>query len=71
MKNGCDTVILAGTRSGKSLLFQALFIIKINIIVPVIMPILALMEDQLQSIKKQNTSIIVFMSDTIATNSQV
>lgn len=52
VKNGYDTVVLAGTRSRKSLLFQTLSIIKKNIIVLVIMPILALMEDQFQSIKE-------------------
>lgn len=46
MKNEPDIVILAGIRSGKSFLFQTLFIIKKNVIVLVIMPTLALMEYQ-------------------------
>lgn len=46
MKNKPDIVILAGIRSGKSFLFQTLFIIKKNVIVLVIMPTLALMEYQ-------------------------
>ena len=35
------------------------------------MPTLALMEDQLQSIKKQGTSVITLTSDTIAADPQV
>lgn len=47
IKNGRNIVILAKTRLGKSLLFQVLSIIKINAIVLVIIPILALIKDQL------------------------
>ncbi len=45
IKQGRDTVIMAGIRSGKSLLFQAPPLIMRNAILLVIMPILALMED--------------------------
>ncbi len=48
IKQGLDMVIMAGTGSGKSLLFQALPLIIKNAIVLVIMPTLALMKDQCQ-----------------------
>ena len=64
-------MVLAEIGSGKSLLFEAFLIIKKNTIVLVIMPTLALMKDQLQSIKKQGTSVIALMSDTIAADPQV
>lgn len=71
VKNGCDTVVLAGTGSGKSLLFQALLLIKKNAIVLVVMPTLALMENQLQAIEKHGTSVVALTSDAIAADPQV
>lgn len=52
MRNGHDRVVLAETRCSKSFLFQIFPIIKKNVILPVIVQTLALIKDQLQSIKK-------------------
>ena len=48
IKQGRDTVVMAGTGLGKSLVFQILPLITKDAIVLVVMPTLALMEDQLQ-----------------------
>ena len=48
IKQKLNAVIMASTRSGKSLLFEALPFIIRNAIVLVIMPILALIENQCQ-----------------------
>lgn len=71
MKNRRDTVVLDGIGSGKSLLFQALPLIKKNAIVLVVMPSLTLIEDQLQAIEKQGTSVVAFTSYAIAADLQV
>ncbi len=61
-------VIMASTGSGKSLLFQVLpFIIK-NAIVLVIMPILSLIEDQCQWMKKYGILVVALIADIIATD---
>lgn len=71
VKNGRDTMVLAGIEFSKSLLIQALPIINKNTIVLVIIPTLTLMENQLQSIKKEGTSVIALNSSTIVANPQV
>lgn len=44
--HGADIVVIAGTRSGKSLCFQAIPLVKYGAIVLVILPTIALMENQ-------------------------
>ncbi len=68
IKKGRDMVIIAGTGSGKSLLFQALPLIIKDAIVLVVMPTLALMNDQLQWMEKHGISVVALISDMIATN---
>ena len=43
---GADRVVIAGTRSEKSFCFQAILLVKYGVIVLVISPIIALIEDQ-------------------------
>ncbi len=57
---------MASTGSGKSLLFQALPLIIKNAIVLMIMPTLALIEDQCQWMKKYGISVVAFIADVIA-----
>lgn len=52
MKNRYNMVVLATTELGKNLLFQVLFLIKKNVIVFFIIPILALIKNQLYFIDK-------------------
>ncbi len=68
IKKGRDMVIIAGTRSGKSLLFQALLLIIKGAIVRVVMPTLALMNDQLQLMEKHGILVVALTSDMIAAN---
>ncbi len=64
-------VIMAGTESGKSLLFQALPLIIKDAIVLVVMPTLALINDQLQWIEKHGISVVALTSNMIAANPRV
>ena len=52
-----DVVVLAGTGSGKSLLYQLIPLIKTNAIVLVVLPTIALMCDQVDS---TGTRIVVY-----------
>lgn len=70
MKNRYNTVVLARIKPGKSLFFQTPFIIKKKDILLVIISILALLKDQLQSIKKQGLFVTALTSNIIAVNAQ-
>ena len=59
---------MVGTRSGKSLLFQALSLIIRNIMIFVIIPNLSLIDDQYQWMKKYGLLVVALISDVIAAN---
>ena len=49
--NGSDMIIIAGTGSGKSLVFQSMIFAFPEVVVLVISPLIALMEDQVYTLK--------------------
>lgn len=59
---------MAGTRSSKSLLFQALPLIIKGGIVFMVMPTLALMEDQLLWMEKRDILVVALTANVIAAN---
>lgn len=71
VKQGRDTVVMASTGLDKSLLFQALPLITKDAIVLVVIPTLALMEDQLQWMEKHGILVIALTTDTIAADPEV
>lgn len=66
-----DVVVAADTGSGKSLLYQLLLFIKKNVIVLVILPIIALMIDQCQSLLDLNIVTVALTAETTDKDPQI
>ena len=66
-----DVVVAADTGSGKSLPYQLLLFIKKNVIVLVILPTIALMIDQCQSLLDLNIVTVALTAETIDKDPQI
>lgn len=61
---GIDLIVSARTSVGKILLYQVISIILPNVIILVVLPIIALIKDQVRSIKTNRTSAVALTLDT-------
>ena len=69
--DGSDVALSAGTSAGKSLPYQAIPVIRPHAIVLVVSPTIALMEDQVRSIKERGLNALALTSDTTSNNPNV
>ena len=63
-----DVIVIAGTGSGKSLVYQSLLAVQTGGIALVISPTLALMHDQIQSLRKTGLTATALTSDKLHKN---
>ena len=63
-----DVIVIAGTGSGKSLVYQSLPAVQTGGIALVISPTLALMHDQIQSLRKTGLTATAVTSDELHKN---
>lgn len=69
--DGSDVAVSVGTSAGKSFPYQAIPVINPDAIVLVVSPTIALMKDQVRSIKERELRAVTLISDTTSNDQNV